>query len=112
MKRSLWITAIASVLAVAALQNSNPQPGRNRPDAPAQFEIGRRSITTEANTNRFMNPTEAEPEPPPDSRITAELTKWHRGAIPFNLLYLPGRAEPQVLPEILTPDIVLTALSN
>jgi thiol:disulfide interchange protein len=47
-----------------------------------------------------------------DSRITAELTKWHRGAIPFNLLYVPGHAEPQVLPEILTPEIVLTALSN
>jgi hypothetical protein len=73
MKRSIWLTAIASVLAVAALQNSNPQPGRNRPDAPAQFELGRRSISTEVNTRPFMNPTEPEPEPPPDSRITGAL---------------------------------------
>ena len=44
-----------------------------------------------------------------DPRITAELAKWNRSAVPFNLLYLPGAPEPKVLPEILTPGIVLSA---
>ena len=60
MKRvSPWIIGIAA-LALAAMQSSNPQPGHNRPDAPAQFELGRQSI---ANSG-YGKPTEAEPEPP------------------------------------------------
>jgi thiol:disulfide interchange protein len=47
-----------------------------------------------------------------DPRITAELARWNRSAVPFNLIYLPGEAEPKVLPEILTPSIVLAALSG
>jgi thiol:disulfide interchange protein len=42
-----------------------------------------------------------------DPRITAELAHWHRSAVPFNLVYLPKVAEPQVLPELLTPATVL-----
>ncbi len=45
-----------------------------------------------------------------DARITAELAKWNRSAVPFNLVYLPGKAAPVVLPELLTPGIVLEAL--
>jgi thiol:disulfide interchange protein len=45
-----------------------------------------------------------------DPRITAELARWNRSAVPFNLVYLPGVPEPKVLPEILTPSIVLGAL--
>lgn len=45
-----------------------------------------------------------------DAAITAELAKWHRSAVPFNLIYAPGLAEPIVLPELLTPGIVLDAL--
>ena len=45
-----------------------------------------------------------------DPRITAELAKWKRNAVPFNLLYLPGTPKPKVLPEILTPSVVLDAL--
>jgi thiol:disulfide interchange protein len=44
-----------------------------------------------------------------DPRITAELAKWKRSAVPFNLLYLPGTPKPKVLPEILTPSVVLDA---
>jgi len=44
-----------------------------------------------------------------DPRITAELAKWHRSAVPFNLVYLPANAEPKTLPELLTPGIVLRA---
>jgi len=44
-----------------------------------------------------------------DPHITAELAKWKRSAVPFNLVYLPGKSEPTPLPEILTPGIVLEA---
>ncbi len=47
-----------------------------------------------------------------DPRITAELAKYQRSAIPFNLIWLPGRAEPVILPELLTPGIVLEALKG
>jgi thiol:disulfide interchange protein DsbD len=45
-----------------------------------------------------------------DPQITAELAKHNRAAVPFNLVYKPGRPEPLVLPEILTPGIVLDAV--
>jgi thiol:disulfide interchange protein/DsbC/DsbD-like thiol-disulfide interchange protein len=44
-----------------------------------------------------------------DPRITAELAKWNRSAVPFNLVYVPTQSEPKVLPEVLTPSIVLRA---
>ena len=47
-----------------------------------------------------------------DARITAELARWNRSAVPFNLVYLPGRAEPKPLPELLTPGIVLDAFAQ
>jgi thiol:disulfide interchange protein DsbD len=42
-----------------------------------------------------------------DPLITAELARWNRSAVPFNLIYAPGRPDPVVLPELLTPGIVL-----
>lgn len=45
-----------------------------------------------------------------DPAITAELAKWNRSAVPFNLVYLPGQPEPKVLPELLVPSTVLAAL--
>ena len=45
-----------------------------------------------------------------DPQITAELAKYHRSAVPFDLLYLPDRPDPVVLPSLLTPGIVLEAL--
>jgi thiol:disulfide interchange protein DsbD len=45
-----------------------------------------------------------------DPLITAELARWNRAAVPFNLVYLPGQAEPRTLPELLTPGVVLDAL--
>lgn len=45
-----------------------------------------------------------------DPKITAELARWNRSAVPFNLIYKPGSSEPMVLPELLTPSTVLTAL--
>jgi thiol:disulfide interchange protein DsbD len=45
-----------------------------------------------------------------DPAITAELAKYHRSAVPFNVVWLPGRADPVILPELLTPAVVLRAL--
>ena len=45
-----------------------------------------------------------------DPQITAELARFNRGAVPFNLIYKPGRPEPVALPELLTPGVVLDAL--
>jgi len=42
-----------------------------------------------------------------DPQITAELAKFQRSAIPFNLVYKPGASKPVELPALLTPDIVL-----
>ena len=45
-----------------------------------------------------------------DSRISQELARYNRSAVPFNLVYGPGAPEPVVLPEILTPGIVLQTI--
>jgi DsbC/DsbD-like thiol-disulfide interchange protein/cytochrome c biogenesis protein CcdA len=45
-----------------------------------------------------------------DPRITAELARWNRAAVPFDLVYLPSAPGPQVLPEILTPNAALRVL--
>ncbi len=45
-----------------------------------------------------------------DPLITAELARWSRAAVPFNLVYLPGAPAPKVLPELLTPSAVLAAV--
>ena len=47
-----------------------------------------------------------------DPNITAELARWGRSAVPFNLVYLPGRPEPMALPALLTPTIVLEAVRS
>ena len=45
-----------------------------------------------------------------DPQITAELAKYHRSAVPFNLVWRPGQDDPVLLPELLTPGIVLKAV--
>ncbi len=47
-----------------------------------------------------------------DPQITAELAKYQRSAVPFNQVWLPGKAEPVLLPELLTPGIVLAAVKG
>ena len=47
-----------------------------------------------------------------DPRITEALASFDRSAVPFDLIYAPGRAEPIILPELLTPDLVLDALAK
>lgn len=45
-----------------------------------------------------------------DPAITAELARFGRSAVPFNLVYLPKQDQPVLLPEILYPSLVLAAL--
>lgn len=47
-----------------------------------------------------------------DPLITAELARWNRSAVPFNLIYAPTKKDPVVLPELLTPGKVLDALAE
>ncbi len=47
-----------------------------------------------------------------DPRITAELAAYQRSAVPFNLIWAPGKEAPIILPEILTPGVVLDALKQ
>ncbi len=42
-----------------------------------------------------------------DPQITAELAKYGRSAVPFNLFWFPGREDPVILPELLTSSILL-----
>ena len=47
-----------------------------------------------------------------DPQITAELAKYHRSAVPFNLVWLPDHNDPVILPSLLTPSIVLDAVKK
>ena len=47
-----------------------------------------------------------------DPQITTELAKYQRSAVPFNLVWFPGKTEPVILPELLTPGIVLNAVKG
>ena len=57
------------VAASAPGQPNDAQPGRLRPDAPAQHEIARRNIPDLGESESFMTPRDPEPEPPLDPRI-------------------------------------------
>lgn len=47
-----------------------------------------------------------------DERITAALKALDRAAVPVNVLYVPGREAPVILPNILTSDNVKAALAE
>ena len=47
-----------------------------------------------------------------DPQITAELAKYHLSAVPFNQVWLPGKADPVLLPQLLSPGIVLAAVKR
>lgn len=46
-----------------------------------------------------------------DDAITAELQRRGRSGVPLYLLYRPGQAEPEVLPQLLTEGVVVEALT-
>jgi len=45
-----------------------------------------------------------------DAAITEALTALGRSGVPAYALYAPGKSEPQLLPELLTPGMVTEAL--
>jgi thiol:disulfide interchange protein DsbD len=47
-----------------------------------------------------------------DPQITGELARFNRSAVPMDLIFIPGRDAPIILPELLTPNIVLAALEK
>jgi thiol:disulfide interchange protein len=47
-----------------------------------------------------------------DPEITKALESFGRSAVPFNLIYARGNPDPIILPELLTPEIVLAALER
>jgi thiol:disulfide interchange protein DsbD len=47
-----------------------------------------------------------------DPRITEALAAFSRSAVPLDLIYAPGRTDPIILPELLTPDLVCAALKE
>ena len=47
-----------------------------------------------------------------DPAITAALARHGRNGVPLYLLHAPGRSQPLVLPELLTPGLVLEALAR
>ena len=47
-----------------------------------------------------------------DPRITAELAAYNRSAVPFNVIWLPGKNDPVMLPELLSASTVLEALKK
>jgi thiol:disulfide interchange protein len=44
-----------------------------------------------------------------DPAITAELARFGRNGVPLYLVYVQG-GEPTVLPQLLTPDLIIEAL--
>jgi thiol:disulfide interchange protein len=47
-----------------------------------------------------------------DDSITQTLTSLGRSGVPTYVLYIPGQIKPQLLPEVLTPGIVIDAIAN
>ena len=44
--------------------------------------------------------------------MTVILTNYGRSGVPLYLYFAPGRAQAVVLPQLLTPDIVLDAIGQ
>ena len=65
--RSVSVGLAAATALVA--QPNDAQPGRLRPDAPAQHEAARKNIPDLGSSEQFMTPRDPEPEPPLDPRI-------------------------------------------
>ena len=47
-----------------------------------------------------------------DDAITRELQAHGRSGVPLYLLYRPGQAEPEILPQLLTEGVVIAALER
>jgi len=47
-----------------------------------------------------------------DAKITAFLERHGRSGVPLYLWYEPGRLEPKVLPQVLTPGVLIKQLAD
>ena len=47
-----------------------------------------------------------------DATLTRVLQSFNRPGVPLYLLYLPGSDAPVVLPQLLTPDLIIDALEG
>ena len=47
-----------------------------------------------------------------DENITRVLENFDRNGVPLYLVYRPGVSEPEVLPQVLTPSIMLDAFTG
>lgn len=47
-----------------------------------------------------------------DDAIARELERFGRSGVPLYLVYAPGKAEPEILPQLLTPGIVADAVNR
>ena len=47
-----------------------------------------------------------------DPRITEALSQLGKAAVPVNVLYVPGKTDPVVLPELLSVENVSEALGQ
>jgi len=47
-----------------------------------------------------------------DDLIARELERFGRSGVPLYLVYSPGKAEPEILPQLLTPGIVADAVKR
>jgi thiol:disulfide interchange protein DsbD len=47
-----------------------------------------------------------------DPAITQALTDLGRSGVPVYALYTPGQSTPQLLPQVLTPGIVIDAVAK
>jgi thiol:disulfide interchange protein DsbD len=47
-----------------------------------------------------------------DDAITQALKSMGRSGVPAYALYTPGQGQPELLPEVLTPGIVIDAVSH
>ncbi len=79
-------------------------------------KINERTSLTSAGVKRAMEQTNAiylvGDWTRRDDAITAELQRRGRSGVPLYLLYRPGQAEPEVLPQLLTEGVVVEALTK
>ncbi|MEW6193842.1 MAG: thioredoxin family protein [Bacteroidota bacterium] len=47
-----------------------------------------------------------------DETVTKALAQFGRNSVPFYILYVPGKSEPVIFPEIITPGIVIDKLDK
>ena len=67
-----------------------------------------RAIIAEKNIKVFRADFTRRPD-----QITRELAKWNRVGVPLVLVFSPDiNSTPNILPEVLTPSIVLEALKK